>query len=177
MLDYWDINAVIALNRRNEGNFTYPPALHIDDHGVPICPGENKMVYYGFDKGRSRFKWRCPRVMGKSKPCDACSKCSHSDYGRVIYTKPSWDLRLFTKIPRGSAAWKDQMKQRTAAERVNNRILNHYGIENSKTRGKKRISFFVAIAGINVHLDAQLKFQIANKSFDFYKLFDIPNVA
>jgi len=177
LLEHWDINAVIALNTKNEGNFTYPTALHINDHGVPICPGGNKMVYYGFDKGRSRLKWRCPRILGKSNPCEACSQCSPSDYGRVIYTKPSWDLRLFTKIPRGSDDWKNQMKQRTAAERVNNRILNHYGIEKSKTRGKKRKSFFVAIAAINVHLDAQLKFRIANKSFNFYELFDIPEAA
>jgi uncharacterized protein YbbC (DUF1343 family) len=50
------------------------------------------------------------------------------------------------------------MKQRTTAERVNNRILNDYGIESDSTRGKKRIAFFTTIAAINVHLDAQLKF-------------------
>ena len=45
--------------------------------------------------------------------------------------------------------------------RVNNRILHNYGLEKSKTRGKKRISFFAAIAGFNIHLDAQLVVSIS----------------
>ena len=69
------------------------------------------------------------------------------------------------------------MKERTAAERVNNRILNHYDIEKSKTRGKKRISFFTTIAGFNVHLDAQLAFMKANGSYDFLKVFNIKSIA
>jgi len=178
LLDHWNINAVIALNPKNKGNFKYPPALRIDDNGVPICPGGHKMIYAGFcGKDRCRNKWRCPRVLGKAEPCSACSDCSPSAYGRVIYTKPDWDLRLFTRIPRGSSAWKAMMKQRTAAERVNNRVLNHYGVEDSKTRGKKRISFSVTLAAINVHLDAQLKHLTSNKLFDFYDLFDLPKTA
>lgn len=153
LLNHWDINAVISLNSTNKGNFKYPRHLSIDENGVPICPSGNKMVYHGFcEKNRCRLKLRCPKAVGK--PCDNCKNCSPSSYGRVIYTKPKWDLRLFTKIPRGSKRWKLKMNQRTAAERVNNRILNHYGVEHSKTRGKKRISFFSTIAGFNIHLDA-----------------------
>jgi hypothetical protein len=48
------------------------------------------------------------------------------------------------------------MNERTAAERVNNRVLNHYGMEHTKQRGKKRISFFLTIAMANIHLDAQV---------------------
>ena len=59
------------------------------------------------------------------------------------------------------------MKERTAAERVNNRVLHHYGLENSKMRGKKRISFFATIAAFNVHLDAQLAKLKASASFNF----------
>jgi len=69
------------------------------------------------------------------------------------------------------------MNERTAAERVNNRILNHYGIENSRTRGKKRISFFTTIAGFNIHLDAQLAKLKSDKLFDFIKIFNIAQVA
>lgn len=69
------------------------------------------------------------------------------------------------------------MKERTAAERVNNRILNHYGLERSKTRGKKRISFFAAIAGFNVHLDAQLSKLKTTGQFDFYAVFGMRAAA
>lgn len=178
LLDKWTINAVIALNSHNKGKLKYPPHLAIDEKGTPICPGGNKMVAHGFcGKDRCRLKWRCPRVLGKVEACSACDNCSKSAYGRVIYTKPSWDLRLFTRIPRGSERWKLKMKERTAAERVNNRILNNYGIENSKTRGKKRISFFTTIAGFNIHLDAQLAKLKADKLFDFVTVFNISQVA
>ena len=170
LLQHWDINAVISLNTKNKGNFKYPPALDIDEHGCPTCPSGHKMVYNGFCKDRCRFKWRCPRVVKGVQRSQACEFCSPSAYGRVIYTKPNWDLRLFTRIPRGSNAWKEKMKQRTASERVNNRILNNYAVNGSATRGKKRLSSLVTLAAINVHLDAQLKFLTNNDMFDLQLL-------
>ena len=170
LLNHWGIDAVIALNTKNVGNSRFPPALNIDEHGCPTCPGGRKMVYNGFCNDRCRFKWRYPRVAGGLEPCSSCASCSPSPYGRVIYTKPDWDLRLFTRIPRSTDSWKAKMKQRTAAERVNNRILNDYGIENDATRGKKRIAFFTTIAAINVHLHAQLKFLAAHRQFDLHRL-------
>jgi len=166
LLHQWDIGAVIALNSKNKGNFKYPQALSVDEHGVPTCPGGNKMSYHGFcGKDRCRLKYRCPKAVGK--PYKKCVSCSPSAYGRTIYTKPDWDLRLFTRVPRGSDHWKSIFKQRTAAERVNNRILHHYGLENSHVRGKGRISFFATVAAINVHLDAQLAKMISNGAFRF----------
>jgi hypothetical protein len=159
LLNHWDINPVIALSGDNRGNTKYPPALNLDHNGIPICPSGHKMLYHGYCKGRHRIKWRCPRSFTRLgltdiPPCEGCSK---SPYGRVIYTKTDWDIRLFTRIPRGSDVWKAKMNQRTAVERINNRILHDYGIENDSTRGKKRISFMITVAAVNIHLDAQLK--------------------
>jgi len=177
LLDKWDINAVIALNEKNKSALQYPQCI-VNEHGVPICPGGHEMVHNGFcGKDRCRIKWRCPRVLGRCEPCDACELCSPSPYGRVVYTKPQWDLRLFTRIPRGSKSFKDKMKERTAAERVNNRILHHYGLENSKVRGKKRISFFTMIAGFNIHLDAQINMLTAKGLFDFSALLGLTAAA
>jgi hypothetical protein len=176
LLDKWGINAVIALNKTNSGNPKYPESLKLDDNGVPICPGGYKMIYYGYcGQDRCRLKWRCPKACGKR--CDNCVNCSNTAYGRTTYTKPEWDLRLFCSIPRGTQHWKSVMKERTAAERVNNRILNHYGIEQSHTRGKKRISFFTTIAGFNIHLDAQLAKLKASGQFDYSALFALQKAA
>jgi hypothetical protein len=177
LLDAWNINAVIALNEKNTGNAIYPKCLKINDHGIPLCPGGREMIFWGFCLDRCRIKWRCPRVCGKCDPCDACGYCSPSSYGRVIYTKPEWDLRLFTRIPRGSQLFKLKMNERTASERVNNRILHHYGLEDSKARGKKRISFFATVAAFNVHLDAQLSKMKALGQFDFHAIFGVSVAA
>lgn len=178
LLDHFNINAVIALNKKNEGNRKYPEYLTINDDGVPICIANHEMIYNGFcGKDRCRIKWRCPRVLGKVEPSEICKSCSPSPYGRVIYTKPDWDLRLYTRIPRKSLLWKNNMKQRTAAERINNRILHNYGIENAKPRGKKKISFLTMIAGFNVHLDAQINHLLSTNEFNFRSIFNIKSIA
>ena len=177
LLDSWGINAVIALNGKSKGNKLYA-GCPVNDNGVPVCSAGHEMVRWGYcGNDRCRIKWRCPRVCGKCELSEACASCSPSAYGRVVYTKPEWDLRLFTKIQRGSVRFKEKMKERTAAERVNNRILHNYGLEKSKTRGKKRISFFAAIAGFNIHLDAQLSVLKARGLFDFSTTFGLKATA
>lgn len=151
------INPLIDLNSKNKGNSKYPPSLSITDKGVPICIGGHEMIYHGFEKSRSRIKWRCPLALKKVESCSCSANCSPSAYGRVVYTKPNWDLRLFTKIPRGSKQWKEKYKIRTCSERINNRILNDYKIHLLRIRGKMRYSFMTMIAAINIHLDARIK--------------------
>ena len=153
----WNINPLIDLNSKNLGNSKYPSALSINEKGTPLCIGGYEMIYNWFDKGRSRIKWRCPLACGKIEACSCKEQCSPSTYGRVIYTKPEWDLRLFTSIPRGSKEWKEIYKTRTCSERINNRILNHYRLHSLRIRGKKRYSFMTMIASINIHLDARIK--------------------
>ena len=167
LLDAWGVNAVIAMNKTNQGNRTYEACV-VNKDGIPVCPAGHRMVNWGFNPNdRARRKWRCPFVLGKCDIHKACLDCSDSLYGRVVYTKAEWDLRLFTSIIRGSYLWKSKMKERTAAERVNNRVLHHYGLENSRTRGKKRISFFATIAAFNIHLDAQLARLESTGHFNF----------
>ena len=46
LLEEWDISAVIALGKSNNGNSRLPvPIAH--DNGTPICPGGHKMVNWG----------------------------------------------------------------------------------------------------------------------------------
>lgn len=135
LLHEWDINAVIPLNPNNTGNFKYPPALSVNDNGIPICLGGHQMVRWGFNKNRCRIKYRCPLACGKIESCSCKDKCYPSKYGRVIYIKQEWDLRLITRIPRNSKLWRHKYKCRTCAERVNNRVLNYYGVDkNHRTK-------------------------------------------
>jgi len=165
LLDFWGIDAVIALGKTNDGNFKYPAPLRIEADGTPVCPSGHNMVFWGDCGGNHpRIKWRCPNALNKLEDGAPCICCSPSPYGRTFYTKPEWDLRIFCRVPRGTEQWKNLMKERTASERVNDRILNDYGVGKSGRRGKGRISFFTMIAAINIHLDAQLKIILADKS-------------
>lgn len=155
------IRAFIDLNTKRGRPKTIPDTIRIDKNGTPLCQAGLRMVPNGYDKGRMELIWRCP--YGK-KHSDLCNcNCSHSKYGRVIKTKPEWSIRLYTEVPRGTEEYKKIYNQRTATERINNRILNDYGLHRMVLHGKPRYSFMSMIIGICIHLDARYKKQQSTK--------------
>lgn len=158
LLDKWDINAVIALNNRSKSQSAPKLDYKINMDGVPVCLAGIPMVNWGFNKQGMRRKFRCPLACGKIKTCDCQLQCpSDSDYGRSVYVSLQQDLRLCTRIQRGSTEWKRIMKSRTSSERVNKRILNDYALELYRARGKKRIFWWTMVHSVNILLDARLK--------------------
>jgi hypothetical protein len=59
----------------------------------------------------------CPQTLNKATDCQYFN-CSTSSYGRVIYTKSRWDLRLFTRVPRGSKLWKKRYARHSASPEI-----------------------------------------------------------
>lgn len=153
LLNFDDIEPFIDLNDRRGRKQTLS-AFDVNELGQPICLAGLKMVYNGVDEKRQRIKWRCP-LYRKPDQCPKKQECSPSAYGRVVYTKPDDDFRLFTKTPRGSEAWKKAYARRTTVERTMKRILVDYDIESLRFRAEKRWFWFATLAAINQHLDAQ----------------------
>jgi len=91
-------------------------------------------------------------VCGKVPECSR--RCSPSRYGRVVYTKPEKDLRLFPKIPLNSKTWKKVYARRSASERTNKRQKIDYRLEKTRARSKRRIFWRLTLGAINQHLDA-----------------------
>lgn len=149
------IHAFIDLNAKCGRPKSIPDNIRIDKDGTPICQEGKRMAPNGYDKACGCLLWRCP--YGKNH----CSKCEHScssaKYGRVIKTKPEWDVCLYTDVPRGTEAYKKIYNQRTATERINNRILNDYGLHPLRIHRKEHYSFMTTMIGICIHLDARYK--------------------
>lgn len=149
------IRSFIDLNTNRGRPKSIPDSIQIDEDGTPICQAGLRMAPNGYDKSCGSFLWRCR--FGK----DHCSKCevncTSSKYGRVIKTKPDWDIRLYTDVPRGTDAYKKIYNQRTATERINNRILNDYGLHQLFIHRKEHYSFMATMIGICLHLDARYK--------------------
>lgn len=80
-----------------------------------------------------------------------------SPYGRTVYIKNHADLRFHPRIPRDSQQYKDIYSERTACERVNDRVLNDYFLQYLMIRGKDHFSFWAMLIGICIHLDARYK--------------------
>jgi hypothetical protein len=142
--------------------------LPLNDQGVPLCPKGFMMQYWGYDKRRSRFKWRCPKKVGPKGLRDSavCNEpCCDSDYGLIVYTKPEGNRRIFTDIPRGSALWKELYKRRSASERVNKRY-NDFGLDTARVRDNCYWYHLAHLAAMNMHLDAWVKQELKNSGLD-----------
>lgn len=151
------IRAFIDLNSKRGRPKNIPDTIRIDKNGTPLCQAGLRMVPNGYDRSRGELMWRCPYGKDHSDKCSCI--CSQSKYGRVIKTKPEWSIRLYTEVPRGTEEYKKIYNQRTATERINNRILNDYGLHRMILHGKPRYSFMTMIIGICIHLDARFKKQ------------------
>jgi hypothetical protein len=154
LLNKHEIEPFIDLNDRR-GQKQKFSAFKVDEHGRPICMAERRMAYNGFDVKRQRIKWRCPLYRQPDR-CPNKQVCSPSAYGRVVYTKPHNDFRLFTKTPRDTKAWKKTYARRTTVERTIKRIMVDYAIERLRFRAEKRWFWAASLAAINMHLDAQV---------------------
>ncbi|KJS22586.1 MAG: hypothetical protein VR72_06095, partial [Clostridiaceae bacterium BRH_c20a] len=78
--------------------------------------------------------------------------------GRVIYTREEDNLRLFTRIPRGSTLWKERYKRRTSSERFNKRLKKDYLLEKrGKIRSSRAWNFRVFADAMCLHIDAMVK--------------------
>ena len=157
LLDRWGINALIDINSRNASTIGLPDDISLDKNGHPHCMSGAEMHFWGYDSWKEADKYRCPMVCGKIGDCPCRDKCSQSNYGRTIYLKKNGDLRYFPKIPRDSKLYQAIYSERTACERINNRVLNDYHLHDMKIRGTVHFSFWTMIIGICIHLDAQEK--------------------
>jgi len=154
--DVWDMKPFIPLNSTNEGNVKNLPILSMTEDGVPICQAGHQMYYSGYCKDRDRLKWRCPMKAGKKNSelkCDCIDVCSPSAYGRVVYTHPADNPRLYTPVARGTDKWQDIYDHRTSAERVFKREKNDFKLTEFKTRSKERYLFYALLTAIAVHVD------------------------
>lgn len=153
----WNIRTFIDLNTNRGRPGSIPDSISIDQDGTPLCMAGFRMVNWGYCKQKHSRKWRCPLACGKTDFCPCREKCSSSSYGRCVYTKPDWDIRLYTPVPRGTVEYKKIYNNRTSCERLNNRVLNDYHLHDMGIHTRKHYSFFTMIICICIHLDARIK--------------------
>ncbi len=161
LLDHHNINALIDINGRSKNAIDGMPVdITYDKEGHPCCKAGHRMYFWGHDKSRNADKYRCPLKCKSSGICECnCQdECpSKSKYGRTFYVRDEGDLRFHPRIPRGSSKYAEIYSERTASERINNRVLNDYHLQEMKIRGIDHYSFWTMIIGICIHLDACYK--------------------
>ena len=157
LLKHWDINALIDINGRTKSSENSPDGITFDKDGHPLCPAGHKMSPWGNDPIKDAHKYRCPFKCGHIASCPNAGTCSPGSYGRTVYIKNNSDLRFHPRIPRDSEEYRKIYSERTACERVNDRVLNDYCLQHLKIRGRDHFSFWTTLIGICIHLDARYK--------------------
>lgn len=119
--------SVIAYNKRNEREL-----LGYDKHFAPTCFREHSYRYDSFDPKYETLKYTRP------KECSDCPLANEGICQKVYKVKITTDLRKYTAPARGSQAWKNIYKRRTAVERVNAYLKEFFQLNNVRYRGGKR---------------------------------------
>jgi hypothetical protein len=152
LLNKHNTDAFIDLNKRTKFNFEGKSDITFSELGIPICSQNLEMKSNGFDYTQDRKKWRCPKAKGTTIDCP--NPCSDAKYGRNFQTYPKDDLRIFTKIPRGSEKWKLVYNKRTSSERTNKREKVDYQLEAGRHKSTKM--WYIRLYAIMMcqHIDA-----------------------
>lgn len=158
LLNEFNINALIDLNGRSSSSEGLPNDITLNKQGHPLCRCGKEMCAWGKDPNKNNaHKFRCPLKCGKIDTCPFEQECCKGNYGRTVYIHEDNDLRFYPRIPRDSDLFKAIYNKRTSCERMNNRILNDYGLLNLKIRGINHFSFWTMIICICIHLNARQK--------------------
>lgn len=146
------LKTVIPLNERGSKNLPEPG---FNESGQPLCPLDSSlpMKYEGKAPLRSgvvRDKWVCPKMKWKgSKRITLCEHpCSDSPSGRMFYTYPEKDLRLYPGIIRDTPEWIDIYKNRCVIEQTIQHFKSNFGVANRKTTNALTIKADLLLAGI-----------------------------
>ena len=116
-----------------------------------ICPATGEiraMAFQGFEAGRSpsgTIKYRCP-VAAFDLDCKGRGACHRAGgvkpgaYGRIVHVDlDKHDRRIFTPTPWGSPSWRHGYNQRSAMERINDRLDRSFNFETHYIRGLARM--------------------------------------
>jgi hypothetical protein len=147
VVEQMDAQAIINMRRTlDDDEVCHAAICRCNELGTPICPSDQKMVYWGRDG--DYLKWRCPVAAGKVKPqaCRWQGACSNSDYGSVLKQPLAEDYRRWPGIARESVKFERLYDKRSAVERVNARLKEYLLLDDLTVRGKQKVRMHVSLA-------------------------------
>lgn len=117
-------HALIDYNKRNE-----QPVEGKDKYFRPVCQNGHSYRYDSYDAKYKTLKYTRP------KECKECPLRDSEQCQKVYKVKIESDPRKYTAPARGSDAYYDLYKLRTAVERVNAYLKEYFQLNNVRHRG------------------------------------------
>jgi len=139
------IQPFIGANPRNSKQLSFLSQLTVTPEGEVFCPGGRKLIYWGHEKKRHRFKFRCP-LFREEGECIFQKTCWKGKYGRSFYISEFCNLSQEMKIFRATEKFKKVYKKRQAVERFFSLLKEKFSLERKlKVKGKENVRIYVYI--------------------------------
>ena len=139
------IQPYIRANPRNSKNSLTSSKLTITLEGEVFCPGGKKLIYWGKEKRRKRFKFRCP-LFKENDTCLFKESCWKGKYGRSFYISEFHTLSQEMKLFRTTKRFKKIYKKRQCVERFFSLLKERFSLEHKlKVREMENIKIYVYI--------------------------------
>jgi hypothetical protein len=157
-----NIAPYIAANPRGRENPIHRGDITITPEGKFICKAGVELCYWGKEKARKRFKFRCGLYKENALECLFKNECWKGKYGPTFYLKEDHEAQDVLKTLRASRSFKKIYKKRTIVERLFSMLKGNHCLEEIRFRGIKGISthVFMSICAYLSRLIAGMKLKI-----------------
>lgn len=157
-----DILPYIAGNpRAQQPNALEKGEIYLTPSGELVCKAGIKLHYWGWERSRKRFKFRCGLYTKKGEGCIFRNTCWKGTYGPCFYLKEGSEVKPIVSAIRAKKSFKKTYNRRTTIERLFGLLKNFHKLGELRFRGIKNVSFHVlmsfiaylgrAIAGIKMN--------------------------
>lgn len=126
-----------------------------DSLGRPLCPNDSSLPMKCEGKtnlsgGTPALKWVCPKMkwVRHKRTCFCENPCTASPSGRMTYTYPGRNFRMYPGIARGSDAWDNLYKNRPVIEQTLNHVKDSFCVAGRKTQNAKTLHTDLLLSGV-----------------------------
>jgi len=144
-LENHNITPYIPENKRNRKNPVTRGDVFITEEGDIICKAGLKLLYWGYDRKRKRYKFRCPLVK-KDGLCLFRETCWRTRYGPVFYLHEGKSVMDRVRVIRNSPKFKEVYKKRTHIERFFSIIKRRHRLLEVRVRGIREVLIHVVLS-------------------------------
>lgn len=114
--------------------------------GQQVCPRGDALRCDGFESARHALRYDLPKTCPKRNGAGYCEFADNCRQKLVRVKLTADNLRHLGPVPRTSKQFERLYDGRTAAERVNSRAKQHWGLDCLRRRGLKRVGVWAWLA-------------------------------
>jgi len=135
---------IIPENKRHRENAIRRGDIYIED-GHFKCKAGKELLYWGYERKRNRYKFRCPLVR-KKETCLFKNECWKTKYGPVFYLKEDNNNQEKMRVIRSGKSFQRIYKERTKIERLFSVLKSRHRLSDVRYKGIEQMSIHAILS-------------------------------